>query len=214
MLVTLYAGVTCCNCRTVLKNGTERGSNGIPAGDVDVGIGGDAAAGRGFGGQGGAAGLRRAADRAERGAGLRRATVGAGAAGIRRCKPRSWRGGRAPASGGQGRGGRDLAARAAVGAWQGGRAPASHGRGRGDRNPTAQAALAAGRGGVRRDGVESGGVGRGKPRSGSCVREETMRERDTRSGERCVRGLSIYDSFAESVQDVTLGKPFFILKSV
>jgi hypothetical protein len=57
------------------------------------------------------------------------------------------RGGRAPASGGQGWGRRDLAARAAVGAGRGGRAPASRGRGRGGRNPTAQATLTAGQGG-------------------------------------------------------------------
>ncbi|KAG0542428.1 hypothetical protein BDA96_02G103200 [Sorghum bicolor] len=127
------------------------------------------------------------------------------------------------ASGGQGRGGRDLAVQAAVGAWQGGRAPASRVRGRGGRNPAAQAAVGAaglwraavgagaagirrrkprsrqggvesgraGRSSAQRGGAESGEVGRGEPCSGSsCVREDAMRERDTGSGERCLRGLT------------------------
>ena len=145
MLVTLYAGVTCCNCRTVLKNerngvatayllvtstsalaellqlggasvvragrpgsGERRtGRSGAPgSGEPRSGPGRLESDGASHA-RGGAAGLRRVADRAGvagiwrheppsgrgRAAGLRRAMVGAGATGIRRRKPRSRRGG-------------------------------------------------------------------------------------------------------------------------
>jgi len=105
-------------------NGTEQGSNGLPAGDVGVGVGGAAAAGRGgrapaSGGQG-----RGRRDLAAR------AAVGAG------------RGGRAPASRGRGRGRsrRNPTAQAALAAGQGGRAPARCSRWLGGRTPVARAA--------------------------------------------------------------------------